>query len=99
MLTLGIVRKRSTIAWKGESSVGASCGPRGSCRISSTSACAMKNSGFALSTTSTRTSGSASTSRPNRSNSAISAPSKTLIGGWSMVASATPPSTRTRSAV
>jgi hypothetical protein len=99
MVAFGIVRKRSTIAVNNGSSVGGGCGSEGSCRISLTSAWAMKKSRLALSSTTTRTSGSSAASRPNRSISTMRAASKRLIGGWSMVARAMPSSTRTRSVV
>ena len=55
IVAFGMVRKRSTIAWKKPSSVGFGGTSRGSRWISATSACAMKKSGLALSKTTTRT--------------------------------------------
>src|SRR5215213_6183486 len=54
IVAFGIVRKRSTIAVNNGSSFGGCRGSDGSCRINLTSAWAMKKSGFALSTTTTR---------------------------------------------
>ena len=65
--------------------------------ISSTSACAMKNSGSAESTISTRTSSSPRPPASGGRSPAISGRSIRLIGGWSIVARQMPPSTATRS--
>ena len=92
IVAFGIVRMRSTSAWKRPSFVGFGGGVLGSVWISATSAWAMKNSGFALCSTTTRTASSRSSSSPARRRSPISAASKRLIGGWSIVTHAMPPS-------
>ena len=73
MVAFGMVRKRSTMAWKRPRRVAFGGTVVGSVWISATSACAMKNSGLALWKTATRTSPSASSSRPTRSISWMSA--------------------------
>ena len=85
IVAFGIVRNRSTIAWKNPSvSFGSLRSSRGRPRIRLTSACAMKNSSSADDSTSTFASASSSTARPRRSSSSISGRSSRLIGGWSM---------------
>ena len=66
----------------------------GAVRMSSRSAWATKNSGSALRNTTTRTASSARTSASRRARSVIIATSSRLIGGWSIVTTATPPAGR-----
>ena len=99
IVAFGIVRRRSTHGVEEAEPV--RLRPRrrvGSVWISATSACATKNSGFALWKTTTRT----ASSRPSASiapkSSFMSVMSSRLIGGWSIVTHATPSRASTRSA-
>ena len=75
--------------------VAGSYGARREARIPSTSPCIRKKSGSALWNTATFTPSSASSSSSVASRATMNAPSTRLVGGWSIVTTATPASCAT----
>jgi len=89
MVALGMVRNASHMRWKSLStSVGGA--PTGSIWMSVTSKWAMKKSGTAERSTTTRTAGSAPRRSAIFTSAGYSCRSNKLIGGWSIVTVATP---------
>ena len=96
IVTCGSVRHRSMNTWMNSSCSGRSVRSRGSAWMSPRSACAMKNSGSALRTTTAPTSPSSASSPASSESEPMSTASNRLTGGWSRVTNATPWSTSTR---